>query len=98
MKPESIIVTFSEAMDPATVQNVNNYVLKGPHGGVVAFVSATYDSATHTVTLKPKKHVKFHVDYTLKINGVGTTAVSSATGIPLDGMKTGQAGNSYVAR
>lgn len=27
MHPTSIIITYSEAMDPATVQNVNNYVL-----------------------------------------------------------------------
>ena len=39
-------------------------------------MSAIYDAATHTVTLKLKRHVNLHVDYTLKINGVGRTAVS----------------------
>ena len=98
MHPASIIITYSEAMDPATVQNVNNYVLKGPHGGVVAIVSASYDSAAHTVTLKPKKHVDFHVYYSLTINGVGASAVTSAAGVPLDGMKTGQPGDSYAGK
>ena len=79
-------------MDPASAQNVNNYRLKGPRGGVVAFVSASYDPAAHTVTLKPKKHVNFHVYYTLTINGVTSAAVTSASGLTLDGMKTGASG------
>ena len=47
---------------------------------MVAFVSASYDPVTHTVTLKPKKHVNFHVYYTLTINGVTSAAVTRARG------------------
>ena len=97
-KTDLILVTFSEAMNPTTAQNVNNYVMKGPSGGVVAFASATYDSGSHTVILKLKKKVNLHVDYSFKINGVGKTAVCSATGTLLDGMKTGHPGNSYVGK
>ena len=98
MQPESIVVTFSDAMDPESAQNVHNYVLKGPRGGVVAFVSATYDPVAHTVTLKPKKHVDFHVYYTLTINGAGVSALTSSTGLTLDGMRTGDPGNNYVGK
>jgi hypothetical protein len=96
--PASILVTFSEAMDAASVQNVKNYVLTAPCGEVIKFASATYDPASLTVTLKPKRHVNFHVNYKLEIKGLGPTAVKSASGILLDGMKTGKPGDNYYGR
>ena len=99
MQPESIVITFSDAMDPASAQNVNNYRSERPArrcGGVR--LGLVRSRATHTVTLKPKKHVNFHVYYTLTINGVTSAAVTSTSGLTLDGMKTGDPGNSYVGR
>jgi hypothetical protein len=98
MHMPQILVTFSTAMDPTSVQDVNNYVLRGPAGGVVPIGSAVYDPDTQTVTLRPKKRVNFHVYYTLTINGVGPAAVKSAGDIPLSGTATDNPGTSYVGK
>jgi hypothetical protein len=96
--PSSFIFTFNVAMNAASVQNVNNYVLLGPSGQPDPILTATYDPETRSVTLRPKKPVNTHYGYTLEINSHGATALTSAGGIPLDGMKTGQPGNDYVAK
>lgn len=63
-------ITFSEPMDPAQAQNVNNYLVSNPRtvrrprgGGIttsdsIPLQSATYDSSTNTVTLVPAGRVR----------------------------------------
>jgi hypothetical protein len=97
-QPTSIFITYSGPMNAASVQNVNNYVLTGPSGGIVAIASATYDPGSYTVTLSPKTRVNFHHYYTLEIKGQGPTAVMDTAGIALDGMDTGQSGSNYYGK
>jgi hypothetical protein len=91
----TIQVSFSEAMSVASVQDVNNYILWDPRGRLVPITAATYDAATQTVMLRPKRNLLSRRDYTLEIKGQGATPVTGATGVPLDGMKTGQPGDNY---
>jgi Bacterial Ig-like domain len=56
-KVTGISMTFSKAMDPASVQEVRDYALTpnfGAHPRKVAIKSAQYDSATDTVILTPR--------------------------------------------
>jgi hypothetical protein len=54
---QGIALTFSKAMDPATVQNINNYIVTSSAPGAlnqpVTLRSAVYDPARLTVTLTP---------------------------------------------
>ena len=55
-QPTTIYISYTAPMNPDSAQYVNNYVYAGtPSGRTVAIASATYDSSTDTVTLKPKR-------------------------------------------
>jgi hypothetical protein len=94
--PTMFVIRFDQPMDPVSVQNVNNYILLGQRSGRDPIISAIYDPATQTVTLRPKRHVNLHFDYFLQIVAQGPQAVSSATGIPLDGDYGGYPGIDFV--
>lgn len=61
LSPQAITLTFSKPMDPATVEDLNSYMVEGTspadHNDVsphpAALKSAVYDPATRTVTLTP---------------------------------------------
>jgi hypothetical protein len=93
----SLVIAFSQPMDVASVQDVNNYILLGQRSGRNPIVSATYDAAKHTVTLRPKRRLNLHFDYFLEIEAQGANPVSSAQGIALDGAYNGFAGIDFTA-
>ena len=67
-KITAISLTFSKAMDPASVQDVHSYSLVPDSGGrsrPISFKSAVYDPSTHTVILTPRSPVKARADYQL---------------------------------
>jgi hypothetical protein len=85
-------------MNAASVENVNNYVLRAPNGRLDPITLAAYDSSTKSVTLRTKLKVNFNRYYSLEIYAQGSTGVKSAAGVALDGMKTGQPGDDYFAK
>jgi len=95
--PTTFVLTFSTAMNAASVENVNNYDLRAPNGRLDPIMLATYDPSTKSVTLRTKLKVPFNRYFTLEINAQGSTGVKSAAGVALDGMKTGQPGDDYFA-
>jgi hypothetical protein len=95
-QPTSLVITFSQPMDVRSVQDVNNYILLGQRSGRDPIVSATYDAATHSVTLHPKKRLRLFFNYYLQIKAQGTHPVRSAEGVALDGDYGGFAGIDFV--
>jgi len=96
--PTTFVLTFSTAIDAASVQNVNNYDLRAANGRLDPITLATYNPSTNSVTLRTKLKVNFNRYYTLEIHAQGSTGVKSAAGVALDGMKTGRPGNDYFAK
>ena len=97
-QPTTYVLSFSEALDPARAQDVNNYRLVqiGGNGRAVPIGSAVYDATTHTVTLHPTVRVYIFREYRLTVNGSSPTGVASASGALLDGQGTGKPGTDYV--
>jgi uncharacterized repeat protein (TIGR01451 family) len=101
--PSSFVITYSTAMDEASVENVANYRLnflgrRGQLGPAIAFASATYDADRHTVTLRPTRNLPVFRRYQLVINGSTVTGVRNSSGILLDGAGNGRSGTDYVRR
>ncbi len=104
MQPTRIVLTFSEALKPATAQNLNNYRLVGPgadgrigpnHFQTIPLRSATYDPATFTVTLVPVRELNVHIQYYLTVRGT-PGGVTATCGSLLDGTNAGAPGSNYV--
>lgn len=93
--PTTIVLTFDQALDPKSAEDVKNYILIGPAGRRIAIRRAVYDPATFTVTLHPEERVSVHHAYRFAINGVGATGLRNAAGQLLDGHATGQPGSDY---
>src|ERR1019366_5910236 len=66
--PTEIVLTFDQAMDPASVEDTGNYEVRtGPHDHyrIVHIASATYSPVTHSVTLVTSRHLNIHYRYKL---------------------------------
>ncbi|MBE9014660.1 DUF4082 domain-containing protein [Chroococcidiopsidales cyanobacterium LEGE 13417] len=66
----SIAATFSEALDPATI-NANTFVLQDANNAIVP-ATVTYDAASRTATLQPSNLLATGATYRTTIRG-GTT-------------------------
>ncbi len=106
MQPTSIVLTFSTALDPASVQDVANYTIvtlggRGKGGSMIGHIthlkSAVYDPSTLSVTLFPAHQMDIHNFYRLTVNGIPPGGLSGATGLALDGKGDGIPGSNYVA-
>ena len=101
-QPTIFVLSFNGPLDPARAENVLNYSLVGPIGGLgrggapIAIGRAIYDAAARTVTLLPVLGLNVHYRYRLTINGTGPLGVAGPTGLLLDGAGTGQPGSDYV--
>ena len=96
-RPTTVVLTFSEALDPTTAQNTKNYVVVGPRGSVIPVDSAVYDATTYTVTLHPHERLRLRAKYVLTINGAAPSGVASDAGALLDGTDSGSPGSDFVA-
>lgn len=94
--PTTLLIGFNEPLDPTTAQNVNNYLIIGPGGGLIGVDAAVYNSATQSVTLHPHRRLDLHLRYILVVKGAGPGAITDTAGRPLDGAGTGQPGSNYV--
>jgi hypothetical protein len=83
----SLVITFNEALNPASAQNVSNYQVSLPgrthHGPSrqktttgprrpVGISAVSYNSADHEVTLTLRNKLRHGQAYELEINGTGT--------------------------
>jgi CSLREA domain-containing protein len=97
-QPTVLTITFSAAMDPARVQNHNNYEIIRPCGRPVRIRhSVAYDPATKTVTLLPRRRINLHRTYWVEVMGAGAGRVADSHDVPLDGAGDGKAGSNYIS-
>jgi hypothetical protein len=106
-QPTRLNLSFSRAMDPASTQNLANYRLvtagRDHRFGTaddrrIPFKSAVYDTSTNAVTLTTRRPVGLKLRTQLTVNGSTPGAVSSASGILLDGAGNGTPGSNYVTQ
>ena len=95
-QPTYLVIYFNMSLDPSTAEDASNYQIVGPGGGLIRVKSAKYNSTTNAVTLVLAQRLNLHKSYTLTINGTTSSAVTSYTGVPLDGANTGQPGSDFV--
>src|SRR5262245_32382409 len=76
----TVIVTFSEAVDPASVNGASVFLLHSSSGLVSATVS--YQSASFTATLDPSAPLAPGITYTVVVKG-GNAGVKDLAGNPL---------------
>ena len=96
MQPTVLVVTFNEALDPASAVNLNNYQITDPAGGSVRIRSAVFNAATNTVTLRPMDRINLHHTYHLKLIGTGPGGIRNTQGELLDGADAGSADGDYT--
>jgi Bacterial Ig-like domain (group 3) len=97
MQPTVLVVTFNEALDPASAVNLNNYRITDPAGRSVRISSAIFDATTNTVTLRPVDRINLHHTYQLRLIGTGPGGIRNTRGELLDGANTGNADSDYTA-
>jgi len=101
----SIILAFNETMNPASVQNLNNYylVISDPYGNPipnapsVPLRSAVYNAANRTVTVRIRGFVTPWTNYRFVAAGIPPTGLVGTNGAFLAGSSSGQAGTNFVA-
>jgi hypothetical protein len=94
-QPTTLVVTYSTAMDPFTVQNPNNYRIVGPGGFLIPVAQAVYNPATDSVTLFPTQRLDLHLPYHFTIIASIFGGVTDAHGVPLDGAGNGTPGTDF---
>jgi hypothetical protein len=103
-EPTLLRLTFSTPMDPGRADNVHNYVLvmvtPGKNGTVhyskpIPILSAQYDAASQSVTLRMGIHVNVYHLYQLHVLGAVGKGLTSSSGVPLAG-KAGVSGTDFV--
>ena len=95
--PTTVVVTFNQALNPATAQDAHDYTIIGPEGRTIRVKSAVYDARTNTVTLHPAQRIDIHYRYELIIDGVTPDGLENTYGQLLDGTDSGQPGSNYRA-
>jgi uncharacterized repeat protein (TIGR01451 family) len=101
---QSLSLTFSEALDPARAVDLQNYHLFAlgragmfgtSTGREIPLRSATYDPATHAVTLTPRRRIPAGRFFEVKVDGTSGHGVADPTGRLIDGNGDGRAGGDY---
>ena len=69
--PTTVVLTFDQALDPATAQDVHDYRIVSPQGQRMEVTRAVYDAARHTVTLHFAERLSIHHPYSLTVIGTG---------------------------
>jgi parallel beta-helix repeat protein len=95
MQPTVLVVSFSEALDPASAVNLRNYRITDPCGQPVRIRSAVYDVHSNTVTLRPAHRINLHHRYYFMVVGTGPDGVRNTQGMLLDGADTGRPDSDY---
>ncbi len=105
MRPTSLVLTFSAALDPTRAEDVRNYQIvtmggRGRYGTSVGHITrvrdAVYDPASLTVTLYPGQRLDIHNVYRLTVDGRTPRGLTGATGVPLESQGDGASGSNEV--
>jgi uncharacterized repeat protein (TIGR01451 family) len=95
--PTTLVLTFDKLLDAARAQNPDNYQIIELGGtGRRIRVTAAYDPAARTVTLRPAHRLNLHRLFRLTVVGTGQSGVSDASGNLLDGQGNGDPGSNFV--
>jgi hypothetical protein len=104
---QRIILTFSDALDPAAAQVPTAYWLALPgrdhrfgtrDDRRIRIRTASYHGATHTVTLRPRSVLSSRMSFQVVVSGSSTSAaVRDVWGRPIDGDRDGQPGGNALA-
>ena len=92
----SVVIGFNGPLERGSAQNVLNYGVVGPTGHRIKVRSASYKSASHTVTLVLARRLVVGATYGLTINGTKPSGLRSPAGLLLDGAGAGVPGSNYV--
>jgi hypothetical protein len=93
--PTTLVLTFNQALDPATAEDVHNYRIVSPEGHRIKIRRAVYDPANLTVTLHLAERISIHHPYKVTVIGTGLKGVTNVQGQLLDGNDSGQPGADY---
>jgi virginiamycin B lyase len=104
-QPTLLTINFTQDLDAARAQNLQNYRLISLHltrrgfvaGPAIALRSASYDPASHTVVLRPRQRLPLSNFYVLIISGSAPNGLTNRAGIFLDGAGNGVPGTSFVS-
>jgi uncharacterized repeat protein (TIGR01451 family) len=95
----SITVTFNSPLNPTYAGYLGNFHLTVPSAGnaTISLAAASYNAATHSVTLVPQAPLASGRFYEISVAGTGATAVRDLAGNLLDGASNGAPGSNYLA-
>ncbi len=97
MMPTRIVLTFDQALDAVTAEDVKDYRIIGPAGRTIAVQKAVYDPAALTVTLHPVERISIHHPYKLIVDGTAPRGLTNTKGQLLDGVNRGSPDSNYRA-
>jgi hypothetical protein len=104
-QPTVLVVDFSGPLDPTHAQDVQSYEVfaEGSDSASalrnnvqVPILSASYDPATHAVTLVLQQRMNFHHPFRFVVKGTGPHAIVDPAGHNLDGSSNGHPGSDYA--
>ncbi len=93
--PLTLVLTFDQALDPATAEDVHNYRIVSPDDHRIKVSRAVYDPASLTVTLHFAERISVHHPYQVTVIGTGLEGVRNPKGQLLDGDDSGRPGADY---
>jgi virginiamycin B lyase len=94
----TLVLSFDQALDPASAEGIGNYRIVGPGNRRVGIASVLYNPATLTVTVSPRGRLNLHRTYRLTVVGTSPNGVSNTGGLLLDGALNGYPGSNYTAK
>jgi hypothetical protein len=93
--PTTLVLTFSQALDPSTAEDVHNYRIVAPDGHRIKVRRAVYDPANLTVTLHFAERLSIHQVYRVTVIGTGQQGITNTQRQLLDSETSGQAGSDF---
>jgi uncharacterized membrane protein len=93
--PTTLVVTFSQALDPSTAEDVHNYRIVSPDGHRIKVRRAVYDPSSLTVTLHLAERLSVHHPYRFTVIGTEQGGLSNPQRQLLDSQTSGQFGTDY---
>ncbi len=93
--PTTLVLTFDQALDPATAEDVHNYRIVGLHGRRIKILRAVYNATLQTVTLHPAQRLSIHHPYEVTVIGTGLKGLTNVQGQFLDETDSSQTGGDY---
>ena len=96
-QPTSLVISFSQPLDPVRAENINAYHLRNFKARPIGISSAVYDPANQSVTLHARPLVALHHPTQLLVAGTGPNGLTNTAGVPLDGAFTGRPQSNFSA-